>query len=337
MTHLASPGFLALLLIIPIYWLCYLLYYLPRRPYMRLSIDPVAAGSVAKSYLPYLQYIPILLIQIAFVCGVIALARPQTTQGFTAGQVEGTDIMLLFDISGSMNNQDVLPDRLSVAKQAAQNFIEARKTDRFGVVVFAQDAFCFVPLTLDHAFVRRQISEISTDLMQNDGTAIGSALAAGINHLRNEKSKTQSIILLTDGASNTGRLDPITAARLAEQFNVRVYTVAIGLPEISETTDSTTKKSLLRTQANPKIKSDVDENTLQKVADLSRGSFFRASSGGSLDNIFKQIDRMEKSPYPIEQYRMAVDLYPPYLIFALFCLLIASLLQYFYFYNPLED
>lgn len=325
--HFADPYFFLLLLALPLYWGWYFFFYGSRRPSIRLSIDMAKKQSAARNFFSLLRFLPTLLAQAAFICMVAALARPQTTQGFANGSVEGVDLMLVFDVSGSMESHDLPPDRLSVAKEAAIRMVNKLTGDRVGVTVFSQDAFCFVPLTLDYDFVKRQIADISTDFLPKDGTALGSAIAAGINRLRESPSPAKIMVLFTDGASNTGRLDPLTAARLAAEHKVVVYPIAVGLKSIDT----------VRSHGGSFTESHFDEKTLEKIANLTGGDFFRVTQPKALDGVLKHIARLEKSRFPIQEYRMAHDVYTPYLIAALAFLFGSLVLRYLYIYNPLED
>lgn len=320
-----SPSYLWLLLLIPVYLLWYVWWYSPRRLIVPFSYD-IEKMAKRSMDLSFLRFVPMLLTIAAYFFGVLALARPQAAPETTEKYSEGIDIMLVMDTSGSMETEDFKPNRLEVAKSTAVEFLAGRVDDRIGIVVFAEDAFSFAPLTLDYDLLRKQILDINSNIMPNRGTAVGSAIAVAINRMEESKSPSKVMILLTDGASNRGQIDPITAAKLAADAKIKIYSIGIGKKEFQQQT-------LYGVQT---VQSDLDEGTLQEVAKLTRGKFFRSEDPESLSQIFGEISRMEKTDIVTETYKEITDLYPRLLVVSLILITLAFVLMATFIYNPLE-
>ncbi|GAB3890593.1 VWA domain-containing protein [Spirosoma agri] len=262
---------------------------------------------------------------------LIALARPQFVQTHREQQSEGIDIMLAMDVSSSMTETDLPPNRLAAARRVAQTFVNGRKNDRIGLVIFAGEAFSLCPLTTDYPLLKQYLSELNDRMIPASGTAIGDALARCINRMRDpamtqedstqtEKKRSKLIILLSDGDNTAGNLDPVTAARLAKAFAIRIYTIAVGRATRSSTSAST-----------------IDEGILKTIADIGHGSFFRAADAGRLKAVFDQIDRLEKAPVRVLVYEDIQDYYRVYLYWAISFLLFALFLKNTIIGNVLED
>jgi Ca-activated chloride channel homolog len=320
-----SPAWLLLFLAIPAYLVWYYWWYDGRRLIVPLSYDPKKIAPRRFNW-SFLRVIPQILNMLALSLMIVAVARPITAKEIDNKYSEGIDIMLLLDTSGSMETEDFKPNRLEVAKETALKFIKGRSYDRIGLVVFAEDAFSYAPLTLDYSLLKQQINAITSDLMPKEGTAVGSAISVGINRLKESKTPSKIMILLTDGASNRGQLDPITAAGLAKRNNIKIYTIGIGKPEYQHRTAFGVQT----------IKSDCDEPTLMKVAEMTDGKFFRSTDESSLAQIFDRISAMEKVEIHEEHYREENDLYAPILLvgFLVFCA--NMLLMITFIHNPLE-
>ena len=250
-----------------------------------------------------LRHLPFFIRMLAISFLIIALARPQN---FSAGQninAEGIDIAMVLDISGSMLAEDFKPNRLEAAKKVIDNFIEGRTTDRIGLVIFSREAFTQCPLTIDYSVLRNLLSDIKSGMIE-DGTAIGNAIANGVNRLKDSNAKSRVIILLTDGVNNAGEVDPISAAEIAETFGIRIYTIGVGTrgeaPYPVQTPFGT------RYQMVPV---EIDETILKKIADISGGEYFRATDNRTLENIYNKIDKMEKTKIEITSYRNAKELF----------------------------
>lgn len=257
---------------------------------------------------------------------LLTLARPQVIRQREEEQSEGIDIMLAMDVSSSMNERDLAPNRLSAAKQIARAFIDNRRADRIGLVAFAGEAYTICPLTTDYALLRQYLGDLRQGLIQTTGTAIGDALARSINRLRTtsadstEKPRSKIVILLSDGNNTAGNLDPLTVARLAKAFGIRVYTIAVGQPEGN--TDPTEQ---------------VDEGILKAIPLASSGAYFRAVDTGRLRQVFEQINRLEKAPVRVRVYEDVQDYYRIYLYWGICWLLLALFLKSTIFGNILED
>jgi Ca-activated chloride channel family protein len=228
---------------------------------------------------------------------VLALARPQTGAARIEVKSEGIDIVLALDISGSMRAEDFKPNRLAVVKRVAREFVAGRSGDRIGLVVFAGGAYTQCPLTLDYGVLESLLDQIEFGQVP-DGTAIGMALATATNRLRETEGESKVVILLTDGQNNAGEIDPITAAEAAHALGVRVYTIGAGTngPARMPVDDAVLGRRYVT------IDVSVDEETLQKIADLTGGQFFRATSSEALQSIYEEIDRMERTDAETVEY-----------------------------------
>jgi Ca-activated chloride channel family protein len=323
--YFANPEWLLLLLLLPAYLAWYFLWFDPRRAVVRFSYDPhqLVKPKVDSTFLRHLPML-ILLTGLSFV--VLAMARPQTANEIRERNSKGIDIMLLIDTSASMENTDLKPNRLESAKETAIAFIGDRIPDRIGIVLFAQDAFSYAPLTLDHDLLQEMIHDISFNMLPKEGTAMGTAIATGINRLRGDKERARIMLLLTDGASNRGQIDPVTAARLAKKEDIRVYCIAIGKAgRIRRAGDETASPAGV-----------PDARMLQTVARITGGKFYSAENESRLSAIFKEISQLERTEITEDLYREVADKYPAFLITGICMLLLAFLLMISFMYNPLE-
>lgn len=222
---------------------------------------------------------------------ILAMARPQTNLNRQEISTEGIDIVLATDISASMLAKDFSPNRLEVAKEVAKEFIDNRPTDRMGLVIFSGESFTQCPLTTDHHVLKGLFKDIKIGMMKN-GTAIGMGLATAINRLKESKAKSKVIILLTDGVNNTGSIAPLTAAEIAKTFNIRTYTIGIGSMGTAPTPVAKYPNGKFLYKDLPV---EIDEDVLQQISQLTDGMYFRATDKDGLRNIYKEIDKMEKS------------------------------------------
>jgi Ca-activated chloride channel family protein len=260
-------------------------------------------------------------------CLLIALARPQLINTLTERDAEVIDIMLALDISDSMLEKDLSPNRLTSAKTVAKSFIMGRLQDRVGLVLFAGEAFTFCPLTNDYELLYGFLEEVNHRMISVSGTAVGSALAVCINRLRESMAKSKVIILLSDGENTAGNLDPITAAKLAKAFGIKVYTIAIGRGNSGRVdTDSLTVSLAV-----------PDEGTLLKIAKATNGQFYRATDNAVLANIFQQIGRLERVNVKNRRYQEVKDFYRIYLNWAIAFFLVMMFLKVTFIANVLED
>lgn len=295
------------------------------RSRQRLDVA-LSRGELRSSPVSWLRHLLPVSVFLAMTFVLIALARPQIVRQQTETIAEGIDIMLAIDISSSMTETDLKPNRLEAAKRVARAFVRGRKADRIGLVIFAGEAFSLCPLTTDHDLLNSYLNELDDSMIRTSGTAIGSALGVCINRMRESSSKSKIVVLLSDGDNTAGNLDPVTVAKLARAFNIRLYTIAVGRVEPG---------SGRFTQSDASI--SIDEGILTTIAGIGGGTFFRASDAGRLGSVFREIDRLEKTPMKTKSYRDVRDYYRIYLYWALTFLLLALLLKNTIFGNILED
>jgi Ca-activated chloride channel homolog len=318
--HFAKPWFFALFAGLPLLVLFYL------RPLYRtqgsMLVSGVKAFGSGRSWKTMLRHILFVFRLLAISCIIIAMARPQTgsEQQLTSG--EGIDIVFCIDISGSMLAQDFTPNRMEAAKQVASEFIDRRPTDRMGLVIFAGESFTMCPLTTDHAVLKSQLYNVQSGLLE-DGTAIGSGLATGVERLRSSVSKSKVIILLTDGEDNGGRLDPNTAKEIAKSFGVRVYTVGVGTEGFAPVPVQTSSGVIMQRE-----KVSIDEKLLTQIANETGGKYFRATDNESLDSIYKEIDRLEKSKFEVKTFTHYTEKFLPFVLTALGLLILEWILRF---------
>ncbi|WP_025765185.1 VWA domain-containing protein [Dyadobacter tibetensis] len=285
-------------------------------------------GSGPMEWLVFLRYLQPLTAGLGIAMILIALARPQVISERTDRFSEGIDIMLLMDISDSMMERDLSPNRLASAKAIASNFIKGRLQDRIGLVIFAGEAVSLCPLTTDYDLLNGFLDEIHPNMIPIPGTAIGSALAVAVNRMRDTKGESKVAILISDGDNTSGSLGPTTAAQLAEAYSIRVYTISVGLPKKRSSSDTNSIKS---------AQASVDESELQKIADIGDGKFFRATDNNALASVFEQIDQLEKIKSKDVVSRDIKDFYRIYLYWAITFLLIAFGTKCTFMANILED
>lgn len=256
---------------------------------------------------------------------IVALARPRLENQKQSIYAEGIDIILVIDLSGSMLAEDFEPkNRIEAAKDVAIEFINNRISDRIGLVVFAGQSFTQCPLTLDYNLLKSFIAKLKAGMLDEDGTAIGMAIATATNRLRDSKAKTKLIILLTDGQNNAGEIEPITAAELAAALGIKIYTVGAGTQGYANYPfeDPLFGKRYMR------VKVDVDDVTLTRIAELTGGKYFRATDYESLKKIYKEIDALEKTKVEVETYVEYKEEFAQFLAPALIFLAIELLLAH---------
>ncbi len=250
------------------------------------------------------RYIPYTTRALAVALLIVAAAQPQTADHGSTFDTEGIDIVLAIDVSGSMKAQDLKPDRLRAARDVAMSFTSERMNDRIGVVVFAGEAFTQCPLTIDRGIVQNLLQEIRSDVLV-DGTAIGMGLSTAVARLQNSDAKSKVVILLTDGSNNSGEISPETAAEIALQYDVRVYTVGVGKNGMAPFP----MKDFFGNTVLQNIKVDIDEETLQNIAQRTGGEYFRATDNSSLQEIYSRIDELEKTTIEVTEYSNYTDHY----------------------------
>lgn len=303
----ASPALLWLLLLVPLLALAR-----GRAGQAAALLYPSAdlVRAVGRRLAPRAGRARLFLRLLALALLIVALARPQQGLGTAEVEESGIDIMLAIDVSGSMRALDFRlggreVDRLQVVKSVVRRFIDARGSDRLGIVAFAGRPYLVSPLTLDHGWLAQNLERVRIGLIE-DGTAIGSAIAAGVNRLRGQRAKSKIVILLTDGVNNAGKVSPLTAAEAARALGIKVYTIAAG-------TQGEAPMPLRDRFGNERVVMapvDVDEDTLREVAETTDAAFFRATDTETLERIYEEIDRLEKTTLTIKRFEQYRELYP---------------------------
>jgi len=302
---------------------------------LRYSLNQKLPIALTKSQLSsnptnLVRILPDILLALIFALIVVALARPQKTNQKVEQWTEGIDIMLTVDISQSMQIEDFKPNRLEAAKEVANNFIDGRFEDRIGIVIFSGDAYSLSPLTTDYDLLESYIEDIDFDMIENRGTAIGSAIAVSTNRMRESDSKSKVMILLSDGDNTAGNIDPITAAKLAAAYGIKIYTIAIG----KEGKVPFGKDFFGRPRM---VENTMDETTLREIAKIGEGEFFRVSDNQALERVFNLIDKYEKAEIKETRYKDTTDFYRNYLIWAACLFLLWLLLKSTFISNVLQD
>lgn len=282
--------------------------------------------SEIRTFKTWFRNFPFVLRCLALVCLIIALARPQHkfTEQETEG--EGIDIVLCFDISGSMNEKDFLPNRLEASKEVAQAFVNERQGDRIGVVIFSRQSFTLCPITTDKTTVLSQISNIRSGYLEEEGTAIGSGLATSVDRLKDQKTKTRIIILLTDGVDFGGLIPPDIAKEMAKFYKIKVYTIGVG----SEKEIDEQVQTPFGNMRNKK-KLEFNEDLLKNIAAETGGQYFHAADVDALKKVYGSINKLEKSRIKITSYDRFTEEFLPWLIIAIALLLIEVVLRYIVF------
>ena len=265
----------------------------------------------------YLRHVPFVLRCVAVVLLVVVVARPQSAEHNTRTDAEGIDIVLAIDVSGSMLARDFKPDRLEAAKDVASSFISSRYGDRIGIVVFAGEAYTQSPLTTDQGSLQTLLSRVRSGII-DDGTAIGNGLATAINRLRESDAKSKVVILLTDGVNNRGQIAPITAAEIARDADIKVYTIGVGRNGEAPYPLFDDKGNVVHLEM---MKVEIDEKVLRQIAETTGGNYFRATDKESLVEIYNRIDRMEKSRVEVTEFTVLHEEYLVYVLVALALLL----------------
>ena len=316
----ANPSYFWLFLIfIPlIVW--YVMKQKNATPSMLISTTK-AFDKVGTSWKVWLRHFMFVLRLAAIGCVIVILARPQTRDRWQTEETEGTDIVLALDVSTSMLARDFRPDRFEAAKEVASKFIAGRETDNIGIVIFSGESFTLVPMTSDKAVLLNYVQDIKMGMLE-DGTAIGDGLATAINRIKGGKAQSKSIILLTDGSNNTGIVAPLTAAEIARRMGVKVYTLGVGTNGEAEFPIGRNIYGKVEYQLMPVV---IDEVTLKKIANTTGGAYFRATDKSTLNDIFNEIDKLEKTKMDVKQFSHTEDNYLPWAL-ALLALVIVELL-----------
>lgn len=287
-----------------------------------LPVTSIRGMRQLRNWKSRLRVIPTILFGLAGFCMIVAGARPQERYTRQQTDGEGIDIMLCLDISGSMNHEDLKPNRLEAAKQVAVDFVAKRPADRIGIVVFASESFTQCPLTTDQTMLRNTIEQIRNGWMV-DGTAIGDGLATSVDRLRGSEASSKIVILLTDGENNGGLISPVDAQAIAQAFGIKVYTIGVGTDGWLPVT--------VQTPVGPQIQNQrvfIDEDLLTQIAEQTGGKYFRAKNNAGLERIYQEIDQLEKSKVAITQYQRTNERFQPWVMAALFFMVLGFVLQH---------
>ena len=321
----ANKEYLFLLLLLIPYIIWYVMYRKKSEPTMRMS-DTFAFRYAPKSWKVRLMPLQMLLRTLAFVMVVLVLARPQTQNSWKDQSVEGIDIMLAMDVSTSMLAEDLKPNRIEAAKQVAAEFISGRPNDNIGLTIFASESFTQCPMTTDHASLLNLLQNVRTDIAQRglieDGTAIGMGLANAVSRLKDSKAKSKVVILLTDGSNNRGDISPMTAAEIAKSLGIRVYTIGVGTNKVAPY-----PMPVAGGVQYVNIPVEIDNETLNSIAQATNGDFYRATNTRELHNIYREIDQLEKSKLNVKKFSKKYDVYQPFAVVAIIALLLELLLR----------
>lgn len=302
----SNPEYLYILILIPIFWIWYFFRHNKRNTHLQISS---LNGLKVVSWKSWGRHLLFVFRTFAIGLLIIAFARPQSSASWEDMTTEGIDIVLAMDISGSMLAKDLTPDRLEASKKVAMDFISGRPNDRMGLVIFSGESFTQCPLTTDHQVLQNIFKDVKSGMVK-DGTAIGMGLATAVNRLKESEAKSKVVILLTDGVNNKGSIAPMTAAEIAQQFDVRVYTIGVGTQGYAPYPF----KTPFGTTVDEDVEVKIDEQTLQDIASTTNGKYFRATSNEALQDIYKEIDLMERSKIEVKEYHKKKE---EFLIFAI--------------------
>ena len=320
-----NKGFFFLLLLLIPYIIWYLMFRKKNEPTMRMS-DTNAYRYAPRSWKVALMPLQLLLRIAVFVLIVIVLARPQTSNSWKDRTVEGIDIMLAMDVSTSMLAEDLSPNRIEAAKKVAAEFIADRPNDNIGLCIFAGESFTQCPMTIDHASLLNLLHNVQADIaakgLIQDGTAIGMGLANAVARLKDSKAKSKVVILLTDGSNNMGDISPMTAAEIAKSLGIRVYTIGAG-------TNGTARYPMPvgNSVQYVNLPVEIDTKTLSDISNATDGKFFRATNTRELQQIYKEIDQLEKTKLNVKQFSKRYEAYQPFALAAILLLLLEVLLR----------
>ena len=321
----ANKEYLFLLLLIIPYLIWYVMFRKKSEPTLRMS-DTFAFNYAPKSWRVKLMPLQLLMRIVTFTLIVIVMARPQTSNSWKNKTVEGIDIMLAIDVSTSMLAEDLKPNRIEAAKAVASEFIIGRPNDNIGLSIFAGEAFTQCPMTTDHASLLNLLQNVRTDIaargLISDGTAIGMGLTNAVTRLKGSKAKSKVVILLTDGSNNMGDISPMTAAEIAQSFGIRVYTIGVGTNKVAPY-----PMPVAGGVQYVNMPVEIDTKMLADIAAATEGDFYRATNTAELKNIYKEIDRLEKSKLNVKKFSKRYEAYQPFALAAAISLLIEILLR----------
>ena len=321
----ANKEYLFLLLLIIPYLIWYVMFRKKSEATLRMS-DTFAFNYAPKSWRVRLMPLQLLMRIVTFTLIVIVMARPQTSNSWKNKTVEGIDIMLAIDVSTSMLAEDLKPNRIEAAKAVASEFIIGRPNDNIGLSIFAGEAFTQCPMTTDHASLLNLLQNVRTDIaargLISDGTAIGMGLTNAVTRLKGSKAKSKVVILLTDGSNNMGDISPMTAAEIAQSLGIRVYTIGVGTNKVAPY-----PMPVAGGVQYVNMPVEIDTKMLADIAAATEGDFYRATNTAELKNIYKEIDRLEKSKRNVKKFSKRYEAYQPFALAAAISLLIEILLR----------
>ncbi len=316
--------FLWLLVAIPLLALWY--YYTSKYKSNTLNFSNSEAFSESKSFVVLLEPILRIFRMIALTLLIIALARPQVTDMSTrVKNNQGIDIVMAIDVSASMLAKDLKPNRLEALKNVAANFIRSRTTDRIGLVEYAGESYTKTPITSDKSIILRSLKEIEYNTIIEGGTAIGMGLATSVNRIKDSKAISKVVILLTDGVNNSGFIDPLTAAELANEFGIKIYTIGLGTNGMALSPIGIDSRGKFN-YANAKV--EIDEKLLKEIADMTGGKYFRATNNSKLIEIYDDIDKLERSDIEEFKYYNVQEKYRLFLLPALILIGLEMILKF---------
>ncbi len=305
-------------------------YYIFRQSKAHASMKLSTAGFLVNSHKTFRHWLRHLLFAMRMIViglVIIVIARPQNVDKWQSSTTEGIDIVLALDVSGSMLARDFNPDRLEASKNVATEFISSRPYDRMALTVFSGESFTECPLTTDHAVLINLLREVKSGIIE-DGTAIGVGLATAINRIKDSDAISKVIILLTDGVNNMGSIDPMTAAEIANTFGIRVYTIGVGSRGYADYPVQTPFG--MRYQ---KMQVEIDEALLEQIADLTGGRYFRAVDNTSLQQVYGEIDKLEKSKIETREHSRREEVFMKWALAAAIILTLELLLRYLFMKN----
>ncbi len=320
----ANPEYLYILLVIPLLVTWYWFKNNKNNAYLRVSGLQIF-DEIKTSPKTWLIHSLFLLRMLAIALIIVALARPQSISTKQNVSIEGIDIVMTIDVSGSMLARDFKPDRLEAAKDVAEEFISRRPNDRVSLVIFSGEAFTQVPLTTDHTMISNIFEEVQSGMIE-DGTAIGDGLATSVSRLKDSDAISKVIILITDGVNNAGSVDPISAAEMANMFGIRVYTIGIGSLGMAPYPVQTPFGIQMQ-----QMKVQIDEELLQKIASMTSGRYYRADNNKKLKEIYNEIDTLEKSKIDVQEFRKKHEAFVPFALWALTLFALEIILRYLVF------
>jgi Ca-activated chloride channel homolog len=311
-----NPELLWLLVLMPLIVAYHIFLHRKNMPQLRYSsvagVKRAVGGGKA-----WLTHVPAALRTLAVGLLILAVARPQSSSSWQDVTTEGIDIVLCLDISGSMLAEDFKPNRLEASKKVAQNFLQGRPNDRVGLVIFAAESFTQCPLTTDHSILLNLFQDVKTGMLE-DGTAIGLGLATSVQRLKDSEAVSKVVILLTDGDNNAGSIAPMTAAEIAREFGVRVYTIGVGT---RGTAPFPFTDPFGRTVYQD-MEVRINEPLLKEMAQMTGGKYFRATDNAALEAVYTEIDALEKSKIDVTEYRKRKEEFLPFAVLALLLVLL---------------